>query len=170
MVKSYCSSLRSMFHPFHTSSLLPVVQALRERHLWDASMECRWNAVAVRRLGAVPAFSLGTGPLGRPCRFARLPGACSLVQNSLVVKTEQNVKCKETALVFHFATQSMYPICLHPRQPVFWICAYSCLFAWLRRFPNTECSKTSRKDHWSQAKYDKYAQGSGLASVFASIL
>ena len=57
MVKSYYSSLRSMFHPFHTSSLLPVVQALRERHLWDASMECRWNAVAVRRRAAVPAFS-----------------------------------------------------------------------------------------------------------------
>lgn len=59
---------------------------------------------------------------------------------------------RHVALGFHCATQSMYPICLHPRQPIFWLCAYRGLFAWLRRFPNTACSKTSRDTPWGVRK------------------
>ena len=72
IVKSYCFSLGPIFYPFHTTSLLPVVQALRERHLWMR----RWNADGMPLpLSAVPAFSLRTGhPLGRPCISGRRPG------------------------------------------------------------------------------------------------
>ena len=137
----------------------------------DASMECRWNAVAVKRRACI--LTRNRSPSWSPVYIWTAPWYVGAAwwKRALLSKKTQNLSkfqvqpvhssdvsrqgrqtFRHVALGFHCATQSMYPICLHPRQPIFWLCAYRGLFASLRRFPNTACSKTSRDTPWESEK------------------
>ena len=193
IVKSYCFSLGPIFYPFHTTSLLPVVQALRERHLWMR----RWNADGMPLpLSAVPAFSLGTGhPLGRPCISGRRPG--TWVQ--LGGKEPYGQKNKIYCIKISSATCPLFR-CKSARTTNFSSCGIGlslCNSIYVPhlpspatanllalRLPGSVCLAATVPQHSmfqnisghtmgsqkNDNKYNKYAQGSDLASAFTSIL